>query len=94
MIHRFFWVDLDGWFSKCATADEARREAEAQIETARDKSVDGWSEDDLARVCWGHIEQTAEVVRRDPAPEGCGFDEIVDYGLRGFDAAVVGRDGK
>ena len=78
----FFAMDDDGDFEFFDTAKEAADCAADALAACRDNSVDyGWC-GDVENVMWGRILQRAVEVRREDAPEGSEFDEIIDYGLR------------
>lgn len=81
MTYRFFVHDPDGDVEKVKTQQEAIDKANSLLEFYRENSADdGW--DELAeQIFWGEIKQTAEMVNKEPAPEGSGFDYICDYAL-------------
>lgn len=81
MTYRFFVHDPDGDIEKVKTQQEAIDKANSLLEFYRENSADdGW--DELAeQIFWGEIKQTAEMVNKEPAPEGSGFDYTCDYAL-------------
>jgi len=81
MTYRFFVHDPDGNVEKFRTQQEAIDKANSLIEFYRENSADdGWDEL-VGQIFWGEIKQTAEMVNKEPAPEGSSFDYSCDYAL-------------
>lgn len=88
---KFFEVDVDGRFTEHDRLCDAENEAEASLEGALECD-NAWSEGTEsigygALVYLGH----AVATNRRPAPEGSGFDELIDYVLKTTDAEM-GRE--
>lgn len=81
MTYRFFVHDPDGDSEKVRTQQEAIDTANGLIDFYRENSADdGWDEL-VEQIFWGEIKQTAEMVNKEAAPEGSGFDYTCDYAL-------------
>lgn len=79
----FSYCPYDG-FATHETAEQAKAQAEANLEPFADEACDGWSEE-VDQICWGEIKGTCQVIRRrpiDPANyKEKNFTEIIDYGI-------------
>lgn len=63
------------------TADKARDKALADLEWCQDQaSGDGWPEE-TGDICWGEIRERVGETSCKPAPDGSGFNAIVEYNL-------------
>jgi hypothetical protein len=87
---RFFDVDFNGDITEHDSLDDAQDEAEAALEAALDEDS-SWSErtGDIGYGALIYLGRATETNRRE-APEGSGFDELVDYVLKTTEVSLIG----
>jgi len=77
----YFSHDPEDGFELHDTEAEARKRADAIMESCSDYAADdGWP-DNMGEVCWGEVRQVAYETRRWEAEEGSGFDYMAEWEL-------------
>ena len=69
---KFFSFSTDNGFLLHRTADEAKAEAEANIDYYRDGAFEGWPEE-VDSVCWGEVKEKSEQTEIRERPDACDY---------------------
>jgi len=77
----YFSMSADGTFLFHDTEEDAKREAENELECEQDvANSEGWN-DCVTQICWGVVKQQVQLVSSTPTPGG-KFDSIDEYELK------------
>jgi len=78
----FFSYDPENGIEFHETEEQAKKRAQAALDSEQDTAMDdGWG-DQVDEICWGVVGQKVVETSREPAPDESEFAEIITYELR------------